>query len=64
MARSTSLVNSRPRAAARSRLTMPHILTHIGAWIPLAVLVYDFANNRLTVNPIQEAEIRTGDIAL
>jgi methionine sulfoxide reductase heme-binding subunit len=40
------------------------ILVHFGAWAPLFVLVYDFFNNRLTVNPIQAAEIRTGDIAL
>jgi len=37
---------------------------HIGAWIPLAVLVYDFFNHHLTVNPIQAAEIRTGDTAI
>lgn len=52
------------RSRARSRWSALQILTHIGAWIPLAVLVYDFLNNRLTVNPIQAAEIRTGDIAL
>lgn len=40
------------------------LLVHLGAWMPLAVLAYDFFNNRLTVNPIQEAEIRTGNIAL
>lgn len=40
------------------------LLVHLGAWMPLAVLVYDYLNNRLTVNPIQEAEIRAGDTAL
>jgi sulfoxide reductase heme-binding subunit YedZ len=39
-------------------------LTHIGAWIPLVVLAYDFWTNNLTVNPIQAAEIRSGDIAI
>jgi sulfoxide reductase heme-binding subunit YedZ len=37
---------------------------HIGAWLPLAVLIFDFFNDRLTVNPIQGAEIRTGNIAI
>jgi sulfoxide reductase heme-binding subunit YedZ len=48
----------------RSHLSALSLLIHIGSWTPLGVLVYDFFNNRLTVNPIQEAEIRTGDIAL
>ena len=40
------------------------IATHIGAWIPLAVLIWDFANDNLTANPIQEATFRTGKTAL
>jgi sulfoxide reductase heme-binding subunit YedZ len=40
------------------------IIVHIGSWIPLAVLVFDFFMHRLTVNPIQGAEIRTGSIAI
>jgi len=40
------------------------IATHIGAWIPLAVLIWDFMHNQLTVNPIQEATYRTGKTAL
>ncbi len=56
----------RPRTGKSSRLRLNalSLLTHIGAWIPLAVLVNDFFKNHLTVNPIQEAEIRTGGIAL
>jgi sulfoxide reductase heme-binding subunit YedZ len=37
---------------------------HIGALIPLAVLIWDFMHNHLTVNPIQEATYRTGKTAL
>ncbi len=48
----------------RTRRSLFPLLVHLGAWMPLAVLGYDFLNNRLTVNPIQEAEIRTGNIAL
>jgi sulfoxide reductase heme-binding subunit YedZ len=40
------------------------IATHVGALIPLAVLVRDFLTHHLTENPIQAAEQRTGTIAL
>ena len=46
------------------RLTRLQILVHIGAWIPLAVLILDALNGNLTINPIQEAEKRSGDIAI
>lgn len=52
--------------AARKRpaLTPLQILVHIGAWIPLIVLILDYQTNNLSVNPYQAAERRTGDIAL
>jgi methionine sulfoxide reductase heme-binding subunit len=37
---------------------------HIGALLPLGVLVWRFMTGNLTVNPIQAASQRTGDIAL
>lgn len=40
------------------------ILVHIAGWIPLIVLIFDFFNENLTVNPIQAIEQRTGKIAL
>lgn len=46
------------------RLHWLQILIHVGAWIPLVVLAFDFFNNRLTANPIQAATQRTGDVAL
>jgi sulfoxide reductase heme-binding subunit YedZ len=46
------------------RLKPVQWVTHFAAWVPLALLVYDFFTNNLTVNPIQAAEIRTGDIAI
>ncbi len=39
-------------------------LTHIGSLLPLAWLVWDYATNNLTVNPIQEITFRTGKPAL
>jgi sulfoxide reductase heme-binding subunit YedZ len=40
------------------------IATHVGALIPLAILIYDYFTNNLTFNPIQEATLRTGKTAL
>ena len=37
---------------------------HIGSWIPLAVLIYDYFHGNLTANPIQAVEQRTGLIAI
>lgn len=47
-----------------SLLTWLRIATHIGALLPLALLISDAVNNNLTVNPIQEISQRTGKIAL
>jgi sulfoxide reductase heme-binding subunit YedZ len=43
---------------------MLQLITHVGALVPLAVLVWDGLNDQLTVNPIQEISSRTGKIAL
>ena len=40
------------------------LLVHIGALVPLAVLLWDASTDNLTVNPIQAATLRTGKIAL
>jgi methionine sulfoxide reductase heme-binding subunit len=42
----------------------PQALIHIAALIPLAWLVFDAATSRLSVNPIQDIEQRTGKYAL
>ena len=46
-------------------LTKTHILwlTHIGALIPFAWLLYDDYTNGLSVNPIQDWTLRTGKAA-
>jgi len=46
------------------RFTPLQIAVHIGAWIPLAWLVWAYYTQRLTVNPIQDAMQRTGKYAL
>ena len=38
--------------------------THMGALIPLALMIYDYFTDGLTVNPIQELTFRTGKTAL
>ena len=48
----------------RARFSPFQLLVHLGSWIPLVVLVFDFFSDHLTVNPIQAAEIRTGDTAI
>lgn len=48
----------------RMSLRLLQLITHVGALLPLAVLIWDGLNNQLTVNPIQEISSRTGKIAL
>lgn len=40
------------------------IATHILAWLPLAVLILAYLTDNLTINPIQTATQRSGDIAI
>ncbi len=51
-------------ARLRRRIHWLQVVVHVGAWIPLAVLAYDFLTNNLTINPIQAATQRTGNIAI
>lgn len=51
------------RARAR-RPGLLQILVHAGAWIPLLVLLFDLWSGGLSINPYQEAERRTGNIAM
>ncbi len=46
------------------RLTLIQTVMHIGAWVPLIVLIIDALNDNLTFNPIQAATQRTGDTAI
>ncbi len=39
-------------------------LIHVGAWVPLALIIVDYARDALTVNPIQAVLSRTGKISL
>jgi sulfoxide reductase heme-binding subunit YedZ len=52
------------RSATRSRFAWWQIAAHIGALIPLAVLIWDTLHDQLTANPIQALEDRTGVTAL
>ena len=46
------------------RLTLIQALLHLGAWLPLIVLISDALNDNLTFNPIQAATQRTGGAAI
>ena len=48
----------------RLRNNWLRLLVHIGALVPLALLIWDGVHNRLTVNPIQEIISRTGKVSL
>lgn len=40
------------------------LVVHLGAWLPLLLLAYDYYGRRLSVNPILDLEQRTGRTAL
>ena len=48
----------------RLRFTKFQIAVHIGALLPLIILIWDYSQQNLTFNPIQEATLRTGKTAL
>lgn len=48
----------------RARLSPLQIIVHVGVWVPLIVLLVDFYTGNLSINPYQDAERRTGNIAL
>lgn len=48
----------------KRRVTPLQVVIHLGAWTPLALLVFDFFAGRLSVNPIQDMEQRTGRAAI
>jgi methionine sulfoxide reductase heme-binding subunit len=48
----------------KRRIVLLQIIVHIGGWVPLALIVYDYFNHHLTANPIQAIEQRTGLQAL
>jgi sulfoxide reductase heme-binding subunit YedZ len=47
-----------------TRYTPLQIIMHIGVWIPLLLLVLDFATGNLSPNPIQDLEQHTGRAAI
>ncbi|MCB2178662.1 sulfoxide reductase heme-binding subunit YedZ [bacterium] len=49
---------------SKPKITPLQVLVHLGAWIPLILIVVAYANNQLTVNPIQDIEQRTGRLAI
>jgi sulfoxide reductase heme-binding subunit YedZ len=46
------------------RFTRFQILVHIASWIPFLLMVWDYFQSNLTINPIQELTLRTGKTAL
>ncbi|MFQ5577299.1 MAG: sulfite oxidase heme-binding subunit YedZ [Anaerolineae bacterium] len=48
----------------RPKLAWLHLISHAGALTPLALTVWDYVQQDLTVNPIQEITLRSGQYAL
>jgi sulfoxide reductase heme-binding subunit YedZ len=48
----------------RNTRTLLRVIVHLGALLPLVLLVYDYFSGRLSVNPILDLEQRTGRTAL
>jgi sulfoxide reductase heme-binding subunit YedZ len=48
----------------KPRITWLQAVIHLLGWAPLLYLVYQFFANKLSVNPIQDIEIRLGHIAV
>jgi sulfoxide reductase heme-binding subunit YedZ len=48
----------------KTKFTPFQIAVHIGAWLPLVYLIWAYATNNLTFNPVQAATQRTGFTAL
>jgi len=48
----------------RQQPTRLQLFTHLAAWVPLGILIFDFFTDNLTANPIQAAQQRTGNVAL
>jgi methionine sulfoxide reductase heme-binding subunit len=46
------------------KFTPLQIIVHIGAWVPLIWLLWDYYTGNLTINPIQAATQRSGKYAL
>jgi methionine sulfoxide reductase heme-binding subunit len=51
-------------ALPRPKIAPLQLLVHVAALLPLAWLIFDAATGRLSVNPVQEIEQRTGKAAL
>jgi sulfoxide reductase heme-binding subunit YedZ len=48
----------------KSRPTLLQVIVHLGGWFPLAQLAFAFFTGRMSINPIQEIEQRTGLAAI
>jgi len=48
----------------KTKFTKLQILTHVAVLVPLALIVWDYTQGRLSANPIQAITLRTGKVAL
>ncbi len=48
----------------RTIIRLLKIITHVGAWVPLLLLYWDYQQGQLGIDPIREITLRTGKITL
>jgi sulfoxide reductase heme-binding subunit YedZ len=54
----------RRRRSLQRPIIVPQILTHVAALLPLVLLVWDYWQGRLIIDPVKEITTRTGKTAL
>lgn len=57
-------VNNMNRLNRKTKQRLLKLVTHIGALIPLALLIWDFNQGQLGADPIREITLRTGKTAI
>lgn len=58
-------VSTQPKRRNRKKTTrLLTWMTHLGAWVPLAVLLWEYLTNSLSIDPVREILFHTGTTAL
>ena len=52
------------KLSKQTQIRLLRLITHIGALIPLALLLWDYQTNNLGADPVREITLRTGKITL
>lgn len=64
MAQLTNQMSKSLKLDKKTTRQLLRLITHVGAWIPLAVLIWEYSNNLLGADPVREILFHTGTTAL